>query len=239
MCVVLLGLEIQHRRHLGLLAAFERHHGVAFRHRLFRLPVRIVGRQHAIGDVRIARGLALLRVAIAADRIDHGPQQHGAAYGGIRAARERERRIARIARAHRGEHGLVAAARRAHHTDQIWAAPERRRARLRPADPVVDVLHGAGIRRVGRHPEVERDDGDAGLREVLVNLLVGHPALAAPRAAVQGHHQRERPVAARLEGACDERLVAVLEVLDFLDVELKLAVGCHRGLLREWSFTAL
>ena len=82
--------------------------------------------------------------------------------------------------------------------------------------------------------EIERDRHDALLRHGLVAQPLGQAVALAPGAAVALDQRRERPLAFRLEHAREQRLVAVAEVLDVLDVEvMRLCVkfgiqGCSR-----------
>ena len=76
-----------------------------------------------------------------------------------------------------------------------------------------------GIGRRRRLPEVERGHDHAALGQRLVDHLVGQAVRAAPGAAVQLDHDRERARALRPVEARQMRRAAVTEVLDVLDLE--------------------
>ena len=201
------------------------------------LPVRILAGDDARRPLRrIGRRLRALGVAIAAERIDHRPRHRDAAHARVlrrRSGRQRDRRVARIVRPHRHQHGEMAAARLAR-TGRSSSGRVLRllRVRLGPAHRVVDVLHRGRIRRLVAGAEIERDRHDAVPRHRLVAQLLGHPVAHAPGAAVALDQRRERPLAFRPVDARQQRLVAVAEVFDVLDVERKFVavlVGEQRG----------
>src|SRR5215471_283068 len=66
---VVRALQIQHGRHLDLLALLERGSRGTFVHRHLGLPVHVVGGEDLI-ELRLAFGLEVLGVAITAERID-------------------------------------------------------------------------------------------------------------------------------------------------------------------------
>ena len=172
-------------------------------------------------------GLALacgaLGMAVAAERVDHRPGHDHAAHAGVvrrRAGRQRDRRIARIVRAHGDQHRQMAAARLARQADEVGPGLERARVELGPAHRVVDVLHRGRIGILVAGAEIERDRHDAVRGHVFVAQLLGGAVAHAPGAAVAFDHGRERPRAARLVDARQQRLVAVAQVFDIVDVEL-------------------
>ena len=233
---VLAALQVERRWHLDALAALQGQRRAALGHGVLGLPVLVVTGQDAIDHlgVGLAALLELLRVAIARERVDDGPAQDHAADAGVdgrRARRQRDRRVARIARAHGGEHALLAAARDAHHPDAVGRAAQLARFRLEPADRVIDVGHRRRIRAVRRHAEVQRRHHHAAPRQRLVDRRVVGAIAAIPGAAVQVHDDRERPASARLEEPGEQGLVSMTDVLDVADLDLVAALGVHAGSL--------
>ena len=131
----------------------------------------------------------------------------------------------------------MAAARLAGDADEVGAGLQLLGVRLDPADRVVDVGERLRIGALGAAAPVERHHDDAMAGQHLVAHLVGQAVGQAPGAAVQVDQRRERPVAARLEHARQQRLVAVAEIFDVLHVEFVGpgidGFGIHGGALAE------
>src|SRR5438046_8882973 len=106
--------------------------------------------------------------------------------------------VAPIARAHGQQLGHVAAAGAAVHADLRRVAVPFGGPGLEPAHAVVRVLHGRRVRRLLREPQVDGHHQDAARRDGAVHRLLGETILAAPGAAVQIEHRRERTRTLRL-----------------------------------------
>ena len=232
---VLGALDVQRRRQLHPLAALQREDGIALGHRRLRPPVLIVQRQHPVHHLGVGctARLELLGIVIAREGVDDRPAEHHASGGGVLRRvprRQRDGRVARIARPHRDQHGLVRSAGVAHEPHAVRATAQRAGARLEPAHRVVDVGQRGGIARHRRHAEVERGHDHAALRERLVDEVVVEPVAAAPGPTVQVDDEREGPGPARLEEARQQRRVPVAEILDVLDVDgVDAGGGGHGG----------
>ena len=171
----------------------------------------------------LASRLGTLGVAVAAERVDHRPGHDHALHTGVlrrRSGRQRDRGIARIVRAHGDQHRQMAAARLARQADEVGPGLERARVGLGPAHRIVDVLHRGGIGSLVAGAEIERDRHDAVRGHEFVAQPLGGAVAHAPGAAMALDHGRKRPGAARLEDARQQRLVAVAQVLDIVDIEL-------------------
>ena len=186
------------------------------------LPIGIVARNDGLAPFG-AGGQRALGVAIARQWIDHRPRHHHAAHGGIlrrRAGRQRDRRIPRIVRPHGDQHGQMAAARLAGKADEVGPRLQLAGMRLGPAHRVIDVLHRSRIGVLVAGAEIERDRDDAVGRHVFVAQRFGQAVALAPGAAVAFDQSRKRPLPARLIHPRQQRLVAVAEIFDILDVEI-------------------
>src|SRR5882724_11625221 len=218
-------LDVDHRRRLDGLAALERERRVALGHRLLGAPVRVVPREHTIDDVRIRGAARLQRLGIAVTRegIDDRPAEHRAAHAPVRrggSRGQRQRRVLRVARLHREEHGQVRAARGAHEPDLVGAPVELGRVALEPADRVADVHQRPGVGGLGRLAEVERGHDHAAPGQRLVHDGVVGPVAATPGPAVQLDDHRERPVSPRDEHPGQQGPVPMTEILHVSDVDL-------------------
>jgi hypothetical protein len=149
------------------------------------------------------------------------------------AAGQRHRRVARIVRLQRVQHDEVAAARRAHAADHVGPCAKPARLGFEPAHAVIYVGHRARIGRIRRIAEIERGDDDAAPRDRHVDRVVIGAVAFAPCAAMRLDHRRKRSRTARLEDAGEERLVAMPQVFDLLDIDLVLLVhGASIGVWR-------
>ncbi len=147
------------------------------------------------------------------------------------ASGQRNRVVARIARAHRQQLRDVAAARAAEDAEVRRVAFPFARFRLQPAHAVARVLHRARIRRFGRVAHVDRDDEHAAFRHRLVHRHVGEAVLVVPRAAVHVEEHRERSRALRLVDARHQRARRGFPELDVPDFDFVVrfgVVGRHR-----------
>ena len=144
--------------------------------------------------------LQLLRVLEARERVAdrRAHRDVGDRRVDVRRLGQRNRVVARIARAHRQQLGDVAAAGAAVDADLRRVAVPRRRFRFQPAHAVVGVLHARRIRRFRRQRHVDGDDQHAARGQRAIHRLFGVAILGVPRAAVQIEHGGERSRAVRL-----------------------------------------
>src|SRR5262245_12000059 len=142
-------LEPDRGRSFDLLATLECEHGVTFRHVSLAAPIGVLARDDGLRPFRrIGAGGRALGVPIPAQRIDDRPRHYDAANGCIvpaRTERQRDRRIVWIARPHGDEHSEMPAARLTREADEVRSGLECARTELRPAQRIVDVLHGGWI----------------------------------------------------------------------------------------------
>src|SRR6516164_1373837 len=135
------------------------------------------------------------------------------------------------------------AARLAGDADLVGADLEVARAGLQPAYRVVDVDQSIGI-SVGSVAEVQRGDDEPAFRQGLVEALGTGQIAAVPSAAMEVDHGRKRAIALWLVEPCDQRLVAVAQILDIFGREFVIRhvtpfPGCAHGTgFGDWAPTA-
>src|SRR5205085_7624973 len=129
-----------------------------------------------------------------------------------RTGRQRDRRVAAVARPHRREHREMPAGGRPAHRDPRRVYLEACGVGFDPADAVTDVDEAARI-SIGALPEVERDNDKTELREISPDADAVFEIASLPTAAMQIDQARKwAGVAAGHEHARHQRALAVTQI---------------------------
>src|SRR5579862_7719643 len=221
--LVAVAAEHQGRRQKDLFAAVEDRRRAGFAHRRLVMPIGVV----VFDELGVA---GLFRQVVSQQRVEHAPagNDKGQPRVDLRRVGERQRGVARVVGAHRGEQHLMPAARSPHAADPIGATAIGARPRLQPARRQVDVGEGGRVGRFRRHAEIDGCDQDAALGQGPGDKVVVGAVLMDPGAAMHLDHRRVGATAGRPVEPRQQRAAALALVFDIFHPQVRADIRFER-----------